>query len=245
METQYGRPGDPYDLRSIEASAKLRLAKPPLISLSDILTAIVVATTLCQLTGLEASVEKVGLVKTEVHHGEVWRLLTCGLIHGSVLHILLNAMSLRNCARGVELMVGKWAMVFCFFVAVIGGSLFSLYFKPFTVSVGASGGILGLVGLLCVLVLRHRRILPPGFGGNMVFNLALVVAMGILIPQIDNFAHLGGFVAGVAVGVAVIPGDAQRLQYPEAGWIVWSGRISLGIIVLASAFSMFKMLTPY
>ncbi|MCV4726153.1 rhomboid family intramembrane serine protease, partial [Escherichia coli] len=79
----------------------------------------------------------------------------------------------------------------------ISGGIFSIFFLPEPTSVGASGGIMGLIGYLAIYGYRRRRQLPPDFLKTMLINIGFIAAFGLIAYEfVDNFAHLGGFVAG-------------------------------------------------
>lgn len=142
-----------------------------------------------------------------IRQGEVWRLLTAGLVHGSVLHLAMNGMVLNDLGRFVESLFGGRRFLLLLWAGVLGGSLASFATNPHP-SVGISGGLFALVGAMLSVGLRHRKRLPPpvrrmlvrGPIEIIVLNLALgAAARGI----IDNSAHLGGLVTGFALALVV------------------------------------------
>ena len=91
-------------------------------------------------------------------------------------------------------------------------------------TVGASGGIMGLLGLLFVLGRVQGRDVPVGIAHAMrqyaLTYAAMVVVFGFLVPNVDNVAHIGGFITGALVGLALPPlrGVGGRdLQHVGAG----------------------------
>ena len=215
--------------------------------MANFLTGLIAVTTLVQFVSgghsLALSIEKVGLIKSEVRDGEYWRLLTGCLVHGGILHVFFNGSALRGFGENVEALGGRWALPFVLLLSMLSGSLFSLFINPLVDSVGASGGILGLVGYLLIFAWKQKQILPPGFGKNLLFNLGIVVVMGIVMYRmIDNWAHLGGFLMGAVIGLVLIPSDLRRLLSGEAVWIQMAGKASFGALILTSCFAIFKML---
>lgn len=220
---------------------------PPTLWMANFLTGMIVVTTAVQfLTGnhnfTNLSAEKAGLIKSEVRDGEYWRLITGCLMHGSILHIFFNGSALRGFGQNVEALGGRWVLPLVLLLSMISGSLFSLAVSPYD-SVGASGGILGLLGYLLIFAWKQKQILPPGFGKDLLVNLGLVVLMGVLMHgMIDNWAHLGGFLMGAVIGLILIPFDLRRLMSGEPLGLQIAGKASLGALVLAAGFASFKML---
>jgi membrane associated rhomboid family serine protease len=142
-----------------------------------------------------------GLVKPAVRAGQVWRLLTCELMHGHPLHFLLNFMALLAVGRLVEVHGHAVYVPTVFLFSALCASVFSLYLSPAMISVGASGGIMGLIGFLGVIGLRRRHVLPRGFLKSIALSIALTAATGLVAYRfIDNGAHAGGLVGGALLG---------------------------------------------
>jgi membrane associated rhomboid family serine protease len=176
------------------------------------------------------SVGLAGLVKKDVRHGEWWRLFTAPLLHGNLVHYMFNAVALFGLGRLMEALAGKYRLATVFALSAVGGSLFSQWASP-TTSVGASGGLMGLIGFLLALGFRRKAILPPGFAKMFALNVALVAVMGIAAhSMIDNAAHFGGFATGLAIAVFTIPRQGG-LPVAETRWSNISGIISFGCIL--------------
>ena len=159
------------------------------------------------LAGLPGSIDAAALVKERVtRDGEWWRLVTTGLMHGSVIHILFNGMALYSLGRVIISLVSPSLLGFVFLFTVVTGSLASLYLGPGQASVGASGGILGCLGFLLVVTGRFRDVLPGFLRASLIQSTIVVSIFGLLGSSfIDNAAHGGGFVGGVVLGMAMSP----------------------------------------
>ncbi len=105
----------------------------------------------------------------------------------------------------VERRLGSAAFAACYVLCALGGSLTSTLWQPTAISVGASGAVWGVWGLVVTLLIYDRQAgsspsLPP-----MFFFVALAVASDLctswLRPHIDSGAHVGGFLTGVACGL--------------------------------------------
>jgi membrane associated rhomboid family serine protease len=153
----------------------------------------------CQLVrGLDASVADAGLVKDAVRRGEIWRLLTAGLLHVGIWHFAMNTGALLGLGRTVEILAHSSRLAIVFLLSILGGTLASLVLMPNTTSVGASGGLMGLLGFLLVLGLRCADALPPRFARSLIGGILWIAAAGIVGRAfIDNAAHLGGLLVGV------------------------------------------------
>jgi rhomboid protease GluP len=153
-------------------------------------------------------------------YGRWWTLLTAGWLHGGVLHILFNMMSVRNVSPIVADFYGASRMVIIYVVSSIAGFIVSsiagllLPGVPFIggagYTVGASAGITGLIG--AVLYYGHRT------GSRHVGDQAKswifgFLIMGFVIPVIDNWAHLGGLAGGYLCSKILDPLYPERLDH--------------------------------
>lgn len=138
--------------------------------------------------------------------GEAWRLLSAIVSHGGLMHLGFNLVALYIVGPEVERLYGRFVMPLLFVVTGIGGSLASAYMNnPYVVSIGASGGILGLIGVTAI-----RGHLAGDRAGlevrdRMVKWVFYTMILGFAIPGIDNWGHGGGLVAGVAIGYVLAP----------------------------------------
>jgi membrane associated rhomboid family serine protease len=125
---------------------------------SYILVGSIVAVTIFQMViGLDDSTETAGFVKPHfIGNGEYWRILTGATLHGGLLHIYFNAQALYGFGNLIEYLSNRAHLAIVFLLAIIGGGLCSLIFMPDTTSVGASGGVMGLIGYLAIYGYRRR-----------------------------------------------------------------------------------------
>ncbi|MGJ8655627.1 MAG: rhomboid family intramembrane serine protease [Akkermansiaceae bacterium] len=173
------------------------------------LMAVMIASGLIQLyleRGLDwsaLSVDRAGLLK----RGDVewWRFLTAPFLHGNLLHWVMNAGAILYLGRRVELLA-RWphVIIVMFGSAWVGGLATSQFMsKP---SVGASGGIMGLLGFLLVFETMHTRLVPKSSRRRLLAGVIVTVLMGGLGFQfIDNAAHAGGLIAGMGYAWIVFP----------------------------------------
>lgn len=154
-----------------------------------------------------------GLDKPAVRDGELWRMVTVALVHGGLLHLGFNMYALYIVGPIVEALYGRLLFLLFYVVTAAAGSAAS-YFVLQNPSVGASGAIFGLFGLLMVTNWVHKpalgrqaRSLSTQIGVLIVFNLAIGFGIGggLMGGRIDNAAHIGGLIAGAWLGLAIGP----------------------------------------
>jgi rhomboid protease GluP len=137
-----------------------------------------------------------------VSRGEVWRLISCVFLHGDGMHMLLNGLALYGLGRLCEGVYGSIRFLWLFLVCGVVGAVFS-YVGGNTASVGASGGIFGLMGACIVFGWRYKRELPPHIGDlfrrKLLPWVVLNLFIGIALPFIDNLGHVGGLISGAVM----------------------------------------------
>lgn len=158
-----------------------------------------------------------------------WRLITAIFLHGSLLHIGFNMWVMMDLGPTIEELYGSARFLFVFIVTGVSGYLLSSTTGHF--SVGASGSLLGLVGLLLALTTGRHNIAMRMLRSQLLYWLAYIVVLGILMPGIDNYAHAGGFAAGFVLGKVMAdrqPADmVERRRAYALGW-------TTGFVVLTS-----------
>ena len=170
---------------------------------SIILPVLLVIIFLAQLShGFEGVIEAYALVKLKVREGEIWRAFSCIFLHGNLLHIFFNAVSLYLLSLLYLKLNNYLNFAILFIFSGLVGSMFSILLYPETTSVGASGGIMGLIGYLSAVALRFRDIFPRSFAKSLITAIVYIAFLGILgYDFIDNGAHLGGLIAGILIGL--------------------------------------------
>ena len=147
-----------------------------------------------------ASIIRAGALHREsVLHGEVWRLISAMFLHAGFDHLLGNCLVLYIVGMACEHAVG-WRTATVYFVGGLGGSMLSVVSSPGP-SVGASGAIFGLAGGLIVFLYRHRDVFYVREKRTGVVLAAWAVyqlVIGLFLPFVDNFAHIGGLIGGAA-----------------------------------------------
>lgn len=136
-----------------------------------------------------------------INHGQVWRLLTCAFLHGGIMHIAFNMYALKIIGSEVEYAYGRKKYLIIYFISALGGSAFSYIFSPYSISVGASGAIFGLLGAMLVFGYKNKERIGKGYMMNIIQVLVINILIGVTLSNIDNFAHLGGAIAGAATSL--------------------------------------------
>lgn len=152
------------------------------------------------------------LSKPALADGELWRLWTVTLVHAPItvmpFHLLFNMYALWLAGPFVERLYGRGAMLGFYLVFAAAGSVATFAFGSSPGGVGASGAIFGLFGLLFTASRVHRPVLDRqsrAFLGQLGMILVINLVFGLLIPNIDNLAHIGGLVAGAWIGILFAP----------------------------------------
>jgi rhomboid protease GluP len=143
--------------------------------------------------------------------GEYWRLVTSLFLHYGPLHLLFNLYALSVIGPGLETAIGAVRFTICYLISGLGSSLGVLLLYSFGLSkteqlVGASGCVMGLVGVWAGLLLRHRD--TPHAGRRLKHILVIVAiqtAFDLSTPQISMAAHLSGLVTGLILGFLIAP----------------------------------------
>lgn len=227
---------------AIEFLRQEQLTKP---YYSYVLVAGLIVVTLSQFwAGLDASISIAGFVKPNfLSKSQYWRILTGGVLHGGILHLYFNGQALYGFGSLIESLSNRAHLALVFLSAIIGGGLVSLIFLPAGTSVGASGGIMGLIGYLAIYGYRRKRQLPPDFLKSMLINVGFIAAFGIVAYQIvDNFGHLGGVLTGAVYGFVQIPKDLHKDPRPVGAITKIFGLIALGIFILTCVLSILLIL---
>lgn len=155
---------------------------------------------------------------------EWWRFVTPIFLHGGIAHLLMNMYGLWVIGPYVEKLYGSAKFVVFWVLTGVAGVVASylsvqpgihnagplgrfLFKSQDAVSVGASGALFGLIGVLFVFGIKFRHELPEGFkrafGTGMLPTILLNIFIGYAVPVIDNAAHMGGLLMGALLALVV------------------------------------------
>lgn len=175
-----------------------------------------------------------------VFHGEVWRLVVPIFLHGSVLHILMNSWVLMDVGPQLEEVYGSSRYLFLYIVTGVISFVVSTAWSIVAwggggVAIGASGALMGLIGLMIAITKRHGGIMAEMYRKQLVRWVVYIFVIGFIMRGIDNAAHLGGLVAGYLLGRVFEDREpmnaAERQRAYLLGW-------SAALVVLASFAAM-------
>jgi rhomboid protease GluP len=141
--------------------------------------------------------------------GETWRLFTSMFLHVNLVHLFFNCMALYALGLEMESLYGPDRYIVIYLLSGLFGSLASFAGRgPAVFSAGASGAIFGIIGMNLAYFLLHRESFGQ-FGRQRLMSTLLTIGFNLLfgftVTGIDNLAHLGGLVAGFALGYPLAP----------------------------------------
>lgn len=146
-----------------------------------------------------------------LQNGEWWRIFSGAFLHGGLLHLGVNMLSLWFLGRFIEYGLGPWRMLLVYVVSLVAAGLGVVYFSPAgAATVGASGAIFGLFGALFAIGLKLGK---PGMDlikanvGILVINLVITFT----VPAISWQAHVSGLLAGFLLTLVVFA-PPRRVQ---------------------------------
>jgi rhomboid protease GluP len=169
--------------------------------------------------------------------GEWWRLVTAMFLHGGLLHIGFNMWVLVDLGPEVESLFSIQKYIVLYLVTGVFGYIVSFFWSPFGLSIGASGAIVGLIGILIGASYHHGQ-LGKSYRSELWKWVIYIVAL-MLIPGlgIDNAAHFGGLAAGLVLGYLIPEGEPQT----RAGENLWNTLAILSVIVIAGSFALMAL----
>ncbi len=198
-----------------------------------------------------------------IQHGQWWRFVTPVFLHGGFAHLLMNMYGLWILGPYVERLYGSAKFVVFWVLTGVAGVVASyltvrpelhaggpigrfLFKAEDAASVGASGALFGLIGVLFVFGIKFRHELPEGFkrafGTGMLPMILLNLFIGYLGRGfIDNAAHLGGFFSGALVALFVgykRPGERASVA------VFWHALQIASLILVAVSFIMVALHFP-
>ena len=175
--------------------------------------------------------------------GEWWRLLTAAFVHVGIIHLATNMWCLWNLGLLGEPLLGPAGMFAVYGLTGVAGNLLSTAVHPRIVGAGASGAVFGLAGVLILLLKAKLLPVPPQEVARLRKSVIYFAVLNFVIGggtmvlhtsiQIDNMAHLGGFLCGLALGAPLVPRiGAARSQYAARSWVAYGG---MALLLLAFA----------
>ncbi|WP_409344536.1 rhomboid family intramembrane serine protease [Paenibacillus sp. MBLB4367] len=141
---------------------------------------------------------------------EPWRYVSAIFLHIGFSHLLFNSFTLYVFAPPLEIMLGRWRYVLFYLISGIAGNIASMWLHPdYFVSAGASGAIYGIYAAYLYLAIFRRDIIDKQTKQTIVTIIVIGFLYSVIVPNIDLYAHFGGF-AGGFITIALIALSIKR-----------------------------------
>jgi rhomboid protease GluP len=181
-----------------------------------------------------------------LERGEWWRLLTAAFVHIGLLHLATNMWCLWNLGLLGEPLLGPVGVVAVYVLTGVAGNLLSTAVHPQIVGAGASGAVFGLAGVLILLLKAKLLPVPPEEIRRLRRSVIYFALLNFVIGgttmflrtsiQIDNMAHLGGFLCGLALGAPLVPRiGSARSEFGVRSWAAYGG---MTVLLLAFGYGL-------
>jgi len=142
-----------------------------------------------------------GFLKGPGFEPEYWRYLSSVFLHGDFGHLLFNAFAVFVFAPPLERVLGRFRYAFLFLFSGLMGNVFTNVFYNEVSSLGASGAVYGVFGAYVYFMMFRRRAFDDASRKKLQTLLIVGVVYSIVVPGINFYAHLGGFVGGLLLTV--------------------------------------------
>ncbi|HEY7974807.1 MAG TPA: rhomboid family intramembrane serine protease, partial [Ktedonobacterales bacterium] len=143
---------------------------------------------------------------------QVYRIFTAMFLHESIIHLGVNMLSLYFVGIITEQIFGRGRFLAIYLLSGVIAGVAQAVLDPIHASLGASGAIFGIFGAFGIFFLLYRRVLGPAANAVigqwffwLVLNIVLSFGGGLAL-----YAHLGGLVAGLALGALLAPATVRR-----------------------------------
>ena len=172
-----------------------------------------------------------GLFGPFVAEGQWYRIITAAFVHAGLIHLIFNMIVLWWLGGALERYAGSVRMGLVFLSSVVWGSAGALLMAPDALTVGASGGIYGLMAALLVLERQQgMALLGSGLGVFLLLNLGL----SFVLPGISIGGHLGGIVGGFLAAIVLSGYGRGHMAYGR-----WTPAVMGGLVaVIAGGFAL-------
>jgi rhomboid protease GluP len=176
-----------------------------------------------------------------IFSGDFWRLVMPIFLHANLIHIGFNSYVLMDVGPQIEETYGSPRYLFLYLLTGIFGNVastaWSIFFHGgYGISIGASGSLLGLIGLMLAITTRRGGAMMQMLRSQLVKWVLYIFVLGVFLGA-DNAAHAGGLASGYLLGKVVADrepaaGNERKRAY-ALGWLA-------AIIILASLGFMLK-----
>jgi membrane associated rhomboid family serine protease len=186
------------------------------------------------------------LTKSSLQLKELYRIGSSFFLHANINHFFLNVMCLILIGGNINTILGKLRFTSILFGSALAGSLFSLNFSEHEFVIGASGGIMGLVGAYSVICLKYQHCIPGSASSpakNIIATLLLQIIFDITNKGVDSFTHAGGFLFGAIYAFFFLKGpQPSRFSAPSSLEAIGAALIG-SLYLIALTYFLFTYLT--
>lgn len=175
-------------------------------------------------------------VNADILAGQLWRLITPVLLHGSLPHIFFNMYALYSLGVSLERYFGHRRFLLLYVLGAFAGNVASFLFTGGSFSVGASTAIFGLIGAEGVFLYQNRKLFGREANraiGNIIFIALINLLIIGSLPFIDNWGHIGGLAGGLMF--TSLAGPLWRVEVSSTGYALVEKRPVRDVLVGAAA----------
>ncbi len=149
-------------------------------------------------TDSETLIQFGALVNVPPYSGEYWRYLAAVFLHIGFDHLLFNSFSIFVFAPPLERLLGKWRYTVFYLGSGLAGNLISeLLFRGTHLSAGASGAVYGIFAAYLYIALFRKEAMDKQSSTTIKTVLVVGVVYSLIVPNVNWYAHLGGFLGGM------------------------------------------------
>jgi rhomboid protease GluP len=164
-----------------------------------------------------------------------WRLVTAMFLHMDLLHIGMNLWCLVDLGPEVESLFNTTKFIVLYLATGVAGFALSLWWSPFIPSAGASGAIMGLIGILIGASFHHG-----GMGKDyrrQLWRWVIYIAIFGIFFSVDNAAHFGGLVSGLALGYFIPEGEPTTRPSEN----LWNALAVVSVLIIGASFALMAL----
>jgi len=172
----------------------------------------------------------------QIHPGEWWRLVTAIFLHAGLLHIGMNLWCLIDLGPAVESLFSTPKFICLYLVTGVAGFIVSGMLNPGGNSVGASGAILGLIGVLIGASFHHGQT-GKAYRGELWKWVMYIAIIGLMGLGVDNAAHAGGLLSGLLLGYLVPEGEPDTRSSEN----LWNVLAVASVVIIAGSFALMAL----
>jgi membrane associated rhomboid family serine protease len=197
------------------------------------------------VVGVDRSVELASVDPVAIRAGEWWRLLGGTYLHGSYYHFMGNMSALLLYGAILESKTSRLRLPLVYLLSCLAGSLASVQIPPDVPSIGASGGVVGVIGYLFLFSRRQAIKFPPAFRGATASVFVGLITMGALgFWYIDNPGHAGGAIAGVVLAALTVDTALnfdKEIELPLFDFLGW---VAVAVLVVGAVVTSLALINP-